>query len=64
MFAPLVIHPGKTTHWTGTHSASRIVIVNLMLNECDEFLQDEKNELNVPNDNENATRLSLGFPRI
>jgi hypothetical protein len=64
MFAPLVIHPGKTTHWTGTHSAWRVVIVNLMLNECDEFLQDEKNELNVPNDNENATRLSLGFPRI
>ena len=64
MFAPLMIHPAKTTHWTGTNNASRVVIVNMMLNEFEEFLQDEKNELNVPNDNENATRLSLGFPRI
>lgn len=64
MFAPLVIHPAKTTHWTGTNSASRMVIVNLVLNECEEFLQDGTNELNVPNDSANAARLSLGFPKI
>jgi hypothetical protein len=64
MFAPLLIHPAKTTRWTGTNGASRIVIVNLILNECVEFLHDEEHELNVPNDSQNATRLSLGFPKV
>jgi hypothetical protein len=64
MFAPLVIHPAKTTQWTGTNSASRMVIVNSILNGCDEFLQDGANELNVPHDSENAARLSPGFPKI
>lgn len=64
MFAPLLIHPGKTTRWTGTNSASRSVIVDLILNECVEFLLDEEHGLNVPNDPQNATRLSLGFPRV
>lgn len=64
MFAPLLIHPAKTTRWTGTNSASRIVIVDLILNECVEFLLDEEHGLNVPNDPQNATRLSLGFPRV
>jgi RhoGAP domain len=64
MFAPLLIHPAKTTRWTGTNSASRIVIVDLILNECVEFLLDEEHGLNVPNDPQNATRLSLGFPKV
>jgi hypothetical protein len=64
MFAPLLIHPAKTTRWTGTNSASRAVIVSLILNECLEFLHDEKNELNVLPDSRQATRPSVRFPKF
>jgi hypothetical protein len=59
MFAPLLIHPAKTTHWTGTNSASRIVILSLILTECLEFLDDEENELNTRHDSQNAVRNPL-----
>lgn len=62
-FAPLLIHPTKTTHWTGANRTSRIAITNLILHECPEFLNDGENSLNVPNDSQAATKLSLGFPQ-
>ena len=63
-FAPLLIHPTKTTHWTGANRTSRIAITNLILHECPEFLDDGENNLNVPNDTARLLYSSLSNRRM
>ena len=61
-FAPLLLRSAKSAVETQADGASRNKILHSILYDCQEFLQDADYKLNVPNDIQAATRLSLGFP--